>query len=279
MQEKYIISERRAQRIVGLSRGTAYYQSKRNDDELREAIKRIASERKRFGYKRIAIMLRNEGRIHNLKKIYRIYKEEGLMVKRRKCRKRAIGSRQALPHPDMVNQVWSLDFISDALCDGRRLRVLVVMDQCSRECLTLLTDTSINGNRVVRELDRIIEMRGLPSCIVSDNGTEFTSRAVLSWSHKRKIEWHYTRPGHPQENGFTESLNARIRDECLNENIFNDLFEARKIIEEWRIDYNDIRPHGSIGNISPAAYRASLCQTLAVAQPGSCHDKNLRVIL
>ena len=185
--------------------------------------------------------------------------------------------RQPLPHPDKINQVWSLDFISDALSDGRRLRILVVMDQCSRECLTLLADTSINGKRVVRELDRIIEMRGLPSCIISDNGTEFTSRAVLSWSHERKIEWHYTRPGHPQENGFTESLNARIRDECLNENIFNDLFEARKIIEEWRNDYNDVRPHGSIGNISPMAYRASLRQTLVVAQPGSCHVKTFQV--
>jgi len=233
-------------------------------------MKRIAAERRRFGYKRLAVMLRREGHIHNLKKIYRIYKEEGLTVRRRKGRKRAIGTRLALPKPDSIHEVWSLDFLSDALSDGRRFRILGVMDQCSRECLTLAVDTSIGGVRVARELDRLVARYGKPSCIVSDNGTELTSRAILLWAQQQGIEWHYITPGKPRENGFTESLNGRIRDECLNEHVFETLAHARRLVEDWREDYNTVRPHGSLGNIPPAAYRGSLRQTLAVAQPAAC---------
>jgi putative transposase len=264
------VSERRAQRVVGLSRGTAHYRTKRNDAALREAMRRVAAERRRFGYKRIAVMLKREGFACNLKKIYRIYREEGLMVKRRKGRKKAIGTRLPLPKPDSINQVWSLDFLSDALSDGRRFRILSVMDQCSRECLTLAADTSIGGMRVARELDRLIERYGRPLCIVSDNGTEFTSRAILAWAQNLDIEWHYITPGKPRENGYTESLNGRIRDECLNEHVFESLAHARRLIGEWREDYNNVRPHGSIGNIPPAAHRVSLLSTLAVEQPAAC---------
>lgn len=235
-------------------------------------MKRIAAERRRFGYKRIAVMLKREGFVCNIKKIYRIYKEEGLMVKRRKGRKRAVGTRSPLPKPDRVGQVWSLDFLSDALSDGRRIRVLGVMDQCSRECLTLVADTSIGGARVVRELDKLLEHYGKPLCIVSDNGTEFTSHAVLAWAQEKCIEWHYITPGKPRENGYTESLNGRIRDECLNEHVFEGLAHARRLIEAWRQDYNTIRPHGSIGNMPPAAYRASLLRALAAAQPDACTE-------
>jgi putative transposase len=233
-------------------------------------MKRIAAERRRFGYKRLAVMLKREGHVHNLKKIYRIYREEGLMVKRRKGRKRAIGTRLPLPKPDSLNQVWSLDFLSDALSDGRRFRILGVMDQCSRECLTLLADTSIGGARVVRELDRLIERYGKPLCIVSDNGTEFTSRAILAWTQKQGIEWHYITPGKPRENGFTESLNGRIRDECLNEHVFEGLAHARRLLAAWLDDYNNVRPHGSLGHVPPATFRASLLSTLAVEQPVAC---------
>lgn len=238
-------------------------------------MKRIAAERRRFGYRRLAVMLRREGHIYNIKKIYRIYREEGLMVRRRKGRKRALGTRLPLPKPDSPNQVWSLDFLSDALSDGRRFRVLGVMDQCSRECLTLVADTSIGGVRVARELDFLVARYGKPLCIVSDNGTEFTSRAVLLWAQTQGIEWHYITPGKPRENGYTESLNGRIRDECLNEHVFEGLAHARRLIEAWRHDYNNIRPHGSIGNLPPAAYRASLRQTLAVAQSGACDEVSL----
>jgi putative transposase len=270
--EAHDVSERRAQRIVGLSRGTAHYKSKRCDEALRAAMKRIAAERRRFGYRRLAVMLRREGHKNNIKKIYRIYREEGLMVRRRKGRKRAIGTRLPLPKPDSINQVWSLDFLSDALSDGRRFRVLGVMDQCSRECLTLVADTSIGGARVVRELGHLVSRHGKPSCIVSDNGTEFTSRAILAWTQEQRIEWHYITPGKPRENGYTESLNGRIRDECLNEHVFEGLAHARHLIEAWRQDYNNVRPHGSIGNMPPTLYRASLRSPLAGAQPAACTE-------
>lgn len=197
------------------------------------------------------------------------------MVRRRKGRKRALGTRLPLPHSDKINQVWSLDFVSDALSDGRRFRILGVMDQCSRECLTLVVDTSIGGARVVRELDILIGRYGKPLCIVSDNGTELTSQAVLLWAQQNRVEWHYITPGKPKENGYTESLNGKIRDECLNESVFTSLAHARHLIEAWRQDYNDIRPHSSIGYQSPASYRVSLRQTLAVAQPDACERQNL----
>lgn len=214
-------------------------------------MKELAAERRRFGYRRLAVMLERRGHACNIKKIYRIYREEGLMVTRRKGRKRALYTRHPLPHPDRINQVWSLDFISDALCCGRRFRVLGVMDQCSRECLALVADTSIGGVRVVRELEHLIQQRGRPACIVSDNGTELTSRAVVQWAHKCKIDWHYITPGKPSENGFTESLNGKVRDECLNEHWFTSLAEAQGILADWQHDYNTIRPHSSLNYRTP----------------------------
>lgn len=270
LQELFAVSARRAQRVVGLSRGTAHYTSRRDDGAMREALRRLAAERRRFGYRRLAVMLAREGHRCNLKKVYRLYREEGLTVKRRKGRKRATGSRLPLPKPDKVGQVWSLDFMSDALSDGRRFRVLGVMDQCSRECLTLAVDTSIGGVRVARELDMLVARHGRPLCIVSDNGTELTSRSVLQWAQDTGVAWHYITPGKPRENGYTESLNGKIRDECLNENVFVSLAHARRLIEEWRKDYNTVRPHSALNYQSPAAFRASLRPTLAVAQAAAC---------
>jgi len=270
VEERFAVSQRRACQTLAVSRRRVDYQSRKNDTALRERLKALAAERRRFGYRRLAIMLRREGQHANLKKVYRLYREEGLMVRRRKGRKRAIGSRLPLPRPDGLNQVWSLDFVSDALSDGRRFRILGVMDQFSRECLSLAVDTSIGGARVVRELDALIRSRGKPACIISDNGTELTSRAVLLWAQAHRIEWHYITPGKPRENGFTESLNGKLRDECLNETEFTSLAYARQVIEDWREDYNTVRPHSSLGYQSPAAYRASLRQTLAVAQTGTC---------
>ena len=270
LTEQCAVSARRAQGVVGLSRGTAHYKRRRVDADLRAALCRLASERRRFGYRRLAILLRREGYDCNLKKIYRLYREEGLMVKRRKGRKRARGTRQPLPRPDSINQVWSLDFLSDALADGRRFRVLGVMDQCSRECLALVADTSIGGVRVVRELEALVHRRGKPKVIVSDNGTELTSRAVLQWSSAQCIDWHYITPGRPSENGYTESLNGKLRDECLNEHWFSTLHEARSILEAWRRDYNTVRPHSSLGYQTPSEASAGLRQTLAVTQPGAC---------
>jgi putative transposase len=233
----------------------------------------LAAQRRRFGYRRLAIMLRRQGYDCNLKKVYRIYREEALMVKRRKGRKRALATRHPLPRPDGVKQVWFLDFMSDALSDGRRFRVLGVLDQCSRECLSLLADTSIGGARVVRVLDQLIGRYGRPACIVSDNGTELTSRVVLQWAQDQRIDWHYITPGKPSENGFTESLNGKIRDECLNEHWFSTLIEARQILEDWRQDYNTMRPHSSLGYKTPAEASARLRKTLAVTPPSACTIK------
>jgi len=250
------VSERRVCLAFGFSRSTQRYKSCRDDGDLRERLRALAGERRRFGYRRLAILLRRQGCTANIKKIYRLYREEGLGVKRRKGRKRAIGTRVPLPRPDGIGQVWSLDFMSDGLADGRRFRVLGVMDQCSRECLGLIADTSLPGARVVRELDLLVWQHGRPNAIISDNGTELTSRAVLQWALERKIEWHYITPGRPSENGFTESLNGKIRDECLNEHWFSSLAEAQAIIETWRQDYNHVRPHSSLGYLTPAEYAA-----------------------
>lgn len=272
VEQVFAVSRRRACEVLSVSRRRVNYRTKKNDAALRARLKVLAVERRRFGYRRLAIMLKRDGHRHNIKKIYRLYREEGLMVKRRKGRKRAMGTRLPLPKPDSINQVWSLDFLSDSLSDGRRFRVLGVIDQCSRECLALVADTSIGGARVVRELDVLVAHHGKPLRIVSDNGTELTSRAVLIWAQDNGIDWHYITPGKPSENGYTESLNGKIRDECLNENVFTSLTYARHLIEAWRQDYNNVRPHSSLGYQSPVAYRASLRQTPAVAQPAACKE-------
>lgn len=252
------VSERRACRALGVLRALFRYRSTRPPDiKLRERLKVLAGERHRFGYRRLAVFLRREGFNDNIKKIHRIYKEEKLMVRRRKGRKKATGTRQPLPRPDSVNQIWSLDFMSDAFTDGRRFRVLAVVDQCSRECLTITADTSMPGLRVVRELDRLIALRGKPKVIVSDNGPELTSRAVLIWASENGIDWHYIQPGKPQQNGYTESLNDKIRNECLNEHWFGSLAEARQIVEDWRQDYNHVRPHSSLGYQTPMEFVAA----------------------
>ena len=271
--ETHEASQRRACEVLSVSRRRVGYRSCKDDGVLRERLRALAGERRRFGYKRLAILLRREGLHHNLKKIYRVYKEEGLSVRKRKGRKRAIGTRQPLPRPDKAGQIWSLDFISDALSDGRRFRILGVMDQCTRECLTLTVGTSLGGHRVVRELDRLIRQHGKPLCIISDNGTELTSRAVLQWAQQHCVDWHYITPGKPTENGYTESMNGKIRDECLNEHWFMSLVEARSLIEAWRLDYNTVRPHSSLNYQTPAQATAALRKTLVVAPHGACPTK------
>jgi len=256
VEEVFHVSQRRACQGLAVERRRLNYRSRRNDDLLRQRLRAIASERRRFGYRRLAIFLRREGFACNLKKIHRLYQEEQLQVRRRKGRKRAIGTRQPLPKPDQINQVWSLDFISDALSDGRRFRLLGVMDQCSREGLTLAVDTSLPGLRVVRELDQLVKQRGKPHCIISDNGTELTSRVVLQWAQANQIEWHYITPGKPSENGFTESMNGKIRDEFLNEHWFTSLSEAKHLAAAWLHDYNHVRPHSSLNYQTPKEFIA-----------------------
>ena len=221
--------------------------------EVRQRLRDLAGERRRFGYRRLGILLAREGMVMNHKKLLRLYREEGLGVRRRRGRKRATGTRAPMAIPQGPNQRWSLDFVADALGWGRRFRVLAVVDDFTRECLCLVVDTSIGGVRVVRELDTLIARRGRPAMIVSDNGTELTSRAVLEWTNRTGVEWHYIAPGKPTQNAFVESFNGRFRDECLNEEVFASLAEARTVIARWRQDYNQVRPHSAHGGLTPEA--------------------------
>lgn len=191
---------------------------------------------------------------HN--KLYRVYTEERLTVRKRGGRKRALGTRAPMTLPQGRNQRWSLDFVADTLASGRRFRILTLVDDFTRECLGLVVDTSLTGLRVARELDRVAEVRGHPCMIVSDNGTELTSNAVLTWQQQRGVEWHYIAPGKPMQNGFVESFNGRLRDECLNEHLFANLSQARQIIENWRTDYNTARPHSSLNGLTPTEFAA-----------------------
>lgn len=249
------VSERRARQVLKVDRSTVRYQSVGGDDaELREAIKRVSGERRRFGCRRIHVMIEREGHGVNHKKPRRIYAEEKLQVRRRGGRKRAPGTRRPMVLPDGPNRRWSLDFVSDAVTDGRRFRILAVVDDFTRENLTLVADTSLSGLRVTRELDRVIAERGLPGTIMSDNGTEFTSMAILEWVQDTGIGWHYIAPGKPQQNGSIESFNGKLRDECLNETLFSSLADAKETLEAWKGDYNTHRPHSALGNLTPREF-------------------------
>lgn len=229
LQSAHEMSERRACRVIGIDRTSVRYQATRPDDgELRERIKVLASERRRFGYRRLHILLRREGHAVNKKRVQRIYREERLTVRRRGGRKRAMGARRPIETPLLPNQRWSLDFVSNQMTDGRRFRILTVIDNCTRECLALAADTSLSGRRVARELDDIIRQRGRPDMIVSDNGTEYTSNAILAWADETGVSWHYIAPGKPQQNGYNESFNGRLRDELLNETLFRSLPHGKR---------------------------------------------------
>ena len=259
LREAYQMSERRACRVIGSDRASVRYEALRADDgELRERLKVLAQERRRFGYRRLHVLLRREGHAVNKKRVQRLYREERLTVRRRGGRKRAIGTRRPIAVPLAPNQRWSLDFIHDQLTDGRRFRILAVVDDCTRECLGLVADTSISGRRVARELDGMIRRWARPSTIVSDNGTELTSNAILSWADENGVGWHYIAPGKPQQNGVIESFNGRLRDELLNETLFRSLPHARAVLEAWRRDYNEARPHSKLGWMTPGAYARSI---------------------
>ena len=215
LQQTYEMSQRRACRVIAGDRSSVRYQARRADDgELRERLKALAQERRRFGYRRLYVLLRREGHAVNRKRAFSgLYREERLMVRQRGGRKRALGTRRPIETPAVANQRWSLDFVADQFTDGRRFRILEVYDDCTRECLALVADTSIGGRRVARELDAIMAWRGKPATIVSDNGTELTSNAILEWADQHKVDWHYIDPGKPQQNGYIESFNGKLRDE------------------------------------------------------------------
>jgi putative transposase len=241
------LSERRACRVVGCVRMTVRYCSRRpKDSELRERLRALAHERRRFGYRRLHVLLRREGFIVNHKRLFRIYREERLMVRRRGGRKRALGTRAPMPVPQWPNDRWSVDFAADQFIDGRRLRIFVVVDDCTRECLALIADTSISGIRVVRELDRLLAERGTPKTIVSDNGTELTSNAILRWADDHKVAWHYIAPGKlpsPSPSSGACATNCSTR-----------RYSARSRIPALCSKPGAERPHSRLGWMTPAIY-------------------------
>ena len=249
------LSTRKACFLVDLSRTAYGYQPHREDDIiLRNRLRELAGERKRFGSPRLHIMLKREGLVVNHKRTERIYSEEGLALRRKRRRKGAAGARMVIPAPERPNQKWSMDFVTDSIVTGRRFRALAIVDDYSRECPAIEVDTSMGGRRVVGVLDRLSETRGLPETITMDNGPEFAGRALDEWAYRKGVRLSFIRPGKPIENAFAESFNGRLRDECLNINWFLSLKHAREVIEVWRKDYNTVRPHSSLGGLAPQEF-------------------------
>lgn len=264
--QEHEVSQRRACRVIAGARSSVRYQRIRPDDTVaRTRLRELAAERRRFGYRRLHQMLKREGTVMNLKKVRRLYAEERLQVRQRKGRKRATGTRAPMVLPQTPNQRWSLDFVSDVFAANRRFRVLAVVDDFTAECLCLVADTSLSGSRVARELDGVIAHRNRPAMIVSDNGTEFTSMAILRWSQEQFIEWHYIAPGKPQQNAFIESFNGKLRDELLNETVFSSLAEARIKLAAWKHDYNTARPHSRLGWLTPSEFARTATPVQAMA--------------
>lgn len=248
------LSERRACRLLELSRSVLRYRSYRPDDStLRGRLKALAEQYPKYGYPTLHDMLKTEGLVQNRKRTYRLYCEEGLQVRTKK-RKKLKRPRIPMLVPNGINERWSMDFVSDQLACGRRFRTLNIVDDFSRECVGQVVDTSISGQRVARYLDELAERRGLAKTIVCDNGPEFTSKALFFWSCTTGVKLHFIQPGKPTQNAFVESFNGKFRDQCLNLYWFRDLADARRTIEDWRVHYNEVRPHRSLNGQPPAVF-------------------------
>ena len=256
MVDEHQLSERRACSLVGLSRDS--YRNPPQPDQLTrdlgERIVDIAHVRRRFGYRRIHDLLRQEFPGVNHKRVYRLYKNANLAVRRRKKVKRPPNERVPLQIARKVNDVWSMDFVSDSLSNGRRIKCLTVADDFSHECVDIAVDFGISGQYVTRLLDQAAIFRGYPIAVRTDNGPEFTGRAFLAWTTLHGIRHILIQPGRPMQNGYIESFNGKFRDECLNEQWFQSLPQARDCIAEWRKDYNEVRPHRSLGSIPPSQF-------------------------
>ena len=256
VEVEYEMSERHACRLLGLGRSTYRYRARRNelDAELRARLNELAAKRMRFGYRRLTALLVREGIAANHKRVYRLYREEGLAMRIRQRRRIRWTGAVSSPVATRPNQRWSIDFVSDCVSTGRVIRMLTVVDDCTRECPAIEVDTSLGGMRVRRVLDRIVSERGLPKAIVLDNGPEFRGRVLAAWSEERGVRLEFIQPGKPAQNAFAESFNGRLRDECLNANWFTSLSDARRKIEDWRQDYNQERPHSSLNYLPPAEF-------------------------
>ena len=255
MAETFAVSSRRACRLLQFSRGSFYYHKiVRDERALIIRLRDLAFSRVRFGYRRLAIMLKREGWKVGMRHVHRLYRAEGLSVRNKHRRKRASQMWVPLGSATATNQRWSMDFVTERLENGRYFRILTLIDQFSRECLELWADVSMTGQKVSFCLQRLAETRGLPKAITVDNGAEFCSRAMDAWAYQTGVKLDFIRPGRPVENGFVESFNGRLRDECLNVNLFFSLVDVREKLESWRHDYNTLRPHGSLGHLPPAEY-------------------------
>lgn len=259
MRERYAVSGRRACRLMGLARSTRFYRTvKRDDAALRIRLKELAAARPRFGYRRLYVLLRREGWPTNHKRVYRVYREEGLLVRTKRRRKHVSRARVPLPTAAGPGERWSMDFVSDALVGDLRIRIFAAIDNHTRECVCLTAAYATPARAVTEALITVIAQYGKPQGLTCDNGSEFTSNHFDAWAHHQQIDVNFITPGKPTENGLIESFNGRLRDECLNVNWFQSLDQARRLLEAWRRDYNETRPHSSIGDLAPAEYAAKL---------------------
>lgn len=268
-REGYKLSERRACRLAGAARSLVRYCFRRPqlDAQLREALERLAAVRPRFGYRRLGLLLAREGQPANAKRLYRVYRDAGLAVRRKHRKRVAQANREPRVAAKAANEQWAMDFMTDTLADGRSFRLFNVVDEASRTALAMEVDTSLPGERVVRVLTRLTEQHGRPRRIVTDNGPEFTGRAVDQWAHANGVELVFIRPGKPVENSIIESFNGRVRDECLNLHWFTTLGDARRTIELWRHDFNHVRPHSALAGLAPVAYAQGPGLRLAASAP------------
>ena len=255
IRQAYQLNESCACGLAGITRWINQYQSRRDpQDELRQRLRDLAGNRPRYGYRRLTVMLRREGWRVNTKRVYRIYREENLGVRTAQRKKRSAHLRVPLPESTGPNQRWSMDFVSDRMVNGRWFRILTVVDQYTRECLCAYADRSQTGEKVVVQMQRLVLLRGVPESITTDNGGEFAGKAMETWAYQNGVKLDLIRPGKPVENGYIESFNGRLRDECLNGEIFFDLADAREKLERWRRDYNEHRPHSALGDRTPAEF-------------------------
>jgi len=255
LQKSYQVSERRAGQLLWLSNSSLRYRSRRpTTEELRQRLRELAAERPRYGYQRLWVLLRREGWPVNHKRIYRLYCEEGLKLRKRRRRARAQVERVPLSKPSKADERYSMDFMRDTLADGRVFRTLNIVDDYTRECLAIEVDTSLPDVRVVRVLERLAAMGRQPLHIVVDNGPEFASKAVDQWAARCGVHLRFIDPGKPIQNAFVESFNGKFRDECLSQHWFISLEEARDVSEAWRVDYNERRPHQSLQYRTPVEF-------------------------
>lgn len=274
VMDMYAISVRRACGLFGLWESSWYYRPRgRNDEDLRKALNKYALENSNWGYRGLMDWLIRDGILDNHKRVYRVYAEEGLQLGRRKRRQKARYRGSKMEEPESLNELWTMDFLSDQLSDGRVFRVLAVMDVYSRECLALEVDTSITGSRVCRVLDRLGEERGLPLYLGTDNGPEFRSRQMDQWAYANNVKLHFIEPGKPTQNAFIESLNSQIRKKLLDVHWFANLDEVRREAETWRTINNTIKRHGSLGKTTPSEFAAQARLRSATPPSGGLAQK------